>query len=68
MTPEAFAALTDTSDFRERKRMTREYMDAATAVQQCRIQIDTWERRERDARTRLRKLADEFEFKGWMLP
>lgn len=55
-------------DFRERRKLMLEYSRAAECAKQCRIQIDTWERREREAKADIRKVREAFEARGWQLP
>jgi hypothetical protein len=55
-------------EYRERRKLQQEYQDAAAASRECRIQVDTWERRELNAKRRLRTIADEFKRRGWLLP
>lgn len=62
------ADLLAVDEYHERRKAALDYHEAAAAVAACRIEVDTWERRERDARARLRKAVELHEIKGWMLP
>jgi hypothetical protein len=55
-------------EYQERRKLLLEYYRACEASTQARIQIDTWERRERQAKAERRKVVEEFEARGWMLP
>jgi hypothetical protein len=55
-------------EYHVRNKLQLEYHRAAAAIKESRIQVDTWERRERDAKADLRKVVDQFRARGWMIP
>jgi hypothetical protein len=55
-------------EYHEHRRLLLEYHRACQAATQCRIEIDTWERRERQAIAERRRVVEEFKNRGWSLP
>jgi hypothetical protein len=62
------AQLQPEDEYAVRRLMLLEYYRACEASTQARIEIDRWERRERDAIAARRKVVEAFETRGWQLP